>query len=84
MLYGARNEINDPKKLGKSLSDKAKTQIREAIQNHVKWLENNQDLEAAEYKKRETEFEKFFRQIVEKSKQKSKTEGSEKDDKSEL
>lgn len=72
--------------MGKTLSEKAKGQVHEAIQNHLQWLEKNSDLEAAEYKKRESEFVKFFRQFLEKAekrKQGSEKE-SDKDDKSEL
>jgi len=82
-LYGARNEINDEKKLGKVLSDSDKTKLKEEIQKQVVWLEKNQDLESTEYKKRESEFSALFKSIVEAA-QKNQEKKEKKDDKGEL
>ena len=85
-LYGARNEINDEKKLGKVLSESDKTKLKDEIQKQVTWLEKNQNLEATEYKKRETEFATMFKSTVEAAQKKQTAKGKqqEKDDKSEL
>ena len=84
-MYGARNEINDEKKLGKVLSEEDKTKLKEEIKNQVAWLEKNQNLESAEYKTRETEFSDLFKKIVEAAQKKQgKKPEQEKDDKGEL
>ena len=87
MIYGARNEMNDEKKLGKVLSDEQKEEIKAEIKKHVEWLEKNNDKEAAEYKQKEAEFSKFFKKIVDeaqKNKQSKQNRSSKKDEKGEL
>ena len=85
MLYGARNEVNDDKKLGKVLSEADKAKIKEEIKKHVEWLEKNQNSEAAEYKKRESEFVTLFRKIVDEAqKGKQKSQEKRKPDKDEM
>ena len=84
-LYGARNEINDAKKLGKVLSESDKTKLQDEIKKQVEWLEKNQNLDSAEYKKKEAEFSSMFKSIVEAARKKQETKGKqEKDEKGEL
>nr|XP_023015281.1 heat shock 70 kDa protein cognate 3 isoform X3 [Leptinotarsa decemlineata] len=62
--YSLKNQIGDKEKLGAKLSDDEKTKMEEAIDEKIKWLEDNQDTEAEDYKKQKKELEDVVQPII--------------------
>lgn len=62
--YSLKNQIGDKDKLGAKLSDEEKTKMEEAIDEKIKWLEDNQDTESEEYKKQKKELEDVVQPII--------------------
>nr|CAI5844326.1 unnamed protein product [Callosobruchus analis] len=62
--YSLKNQLSDKDKLGAKLSDDEKTKMEEAIDEKIKWLEDNQDTEAEEYKKQKKELEEVVQPII--------------------
>jgi len=48
--YGLRNQLNDKEKLGGKISDDEKEKLEAAIDEAIKFLDNNPDAEPTEYK----------------------------------
>ncbi|XP_046996286.1 endoplasmic reticulum chaperone BiP-like [Schistocerca americana] len=64
--YSLKNQINDKEKLGAKLSDSDKTTIEEAVDEAVKWLEDNQDAETEEFKQQKKKLEDVVQPIISK------------------
>ncbi|KAJ8914952.1 hypothetical protein NQ315_002476, partial [Exocentrus adspersus] len=62
--YSLKNQLNDKDKLGAKLSDDEKTKMEEAIDEKIKWLEDNQDTEAEDYKRQKKELEDVVQPII--------------------
>jgi endoplasmic reticulum chaperone BiP len=62
--YSLKNQIGDKEKLGGKLSDEEKKKMEEAIDEKIKWLEDNQDTEPEEYKKQKKELEDVVQPII--------------------
>ncbi|XP_076821538.1 endoplasmic reticulum chaperone BiP-like [Clavelina lepadiformis] len=79
-MYSTKNDISDPKKLGGTLSEKAKTELMALIVTNIKWLDmlENRELDPSEYQKREKGFENLVKEKMEESR-KAKSEGDGKD-----
>jgi len=63
-VYSLKTQLQDKEKLGGKLSEDDKTKIEEAVEENIKWLENNQDVEASEYKAKKKEFEEIVQPII--------------------
>lgn len=64
--YSLKNQINDKEKLGAKLSDSDKTTIEEAVDEAVKWLEDNQNAETEEFKQQKKKLEDVVQPIISK------------------
>lgn len=62
--YSLKNQLSDKDKLGAKLSDDEKTKMEEAIEEKIKWLEDNQDTEAEDYKTQKKELEDVVQPII--------------------
>ncbi|KAK3881393.1 hypothetical protein Pcinc_004776 [Petrolisthes cinctipes] len=62
--YSLKNQVNDKEKLGAKLSDEDKEKIEEAIDEKIKWLEDNADVDAEEYKTQKKELEEIVQPII--------------------
>ena len=62
--YSLKNQLQDKEKLGGKLSDEEKAKMEEAIEEKIKWLEENQDTEADDYKKQKKELEDVVQPII--------------------
>jgi len=62
--YSIKNQIGDKEKLGAKLSEEEKTKIEEAVEVTIKWMESNQEAEAAEYKKQKKILEDIVQPII--------------------
>lgn len=62
--YSLKNQLGDKEKLGAKISGDEKTKMEEAIEEKIKWLEDNQDSEAEEYKKQKKELEDVVQPII--------------------
>nr|XP_053632561.1 endoplasmic reticulum chaperone BiP [Cherax quadricarinatus] len=62
--YSLKNQVNDKEKLGAKLSDEDKEKIEEVIDEKIKWLEDNPDADAEEYKAQKKELEDVVQPIV--------------------
>lgn len=62
--YSLKNQLSDKDKLGAKLSDEEKSKMEEAIEEKIKWLEDNQDTEAEDYKKQKKELEDVVQPII--------------------
>ncbi|XP_054718321.1 endoplasmic reticulum chaperone BiP-like [Uloborus diversus] len=65
-VYSLKNQVNDKEKLGAKLSGSEKEKIEEAIEEKIKWLDENQDSEAAEFSKQKKELEDIVQPIISK------------------
>nr|QDA02047.1 binding immunoglobulin protein [Artemia franciscana] len=63
-LYSLKNQIGDKDKLGAKLSDDDKSKIEEVVEEKIKWLEDNQDNEASEFKRVKKEAEDIVQPII--------------------
>ncbi|XP_076065707.1 heat shock protein 70 cognate 3 [Oratosquilla oratoria] len=64
--YSLKNQINDKEKLGAKLSDEDKEKMEEAIDEKIKWLEENADAESEEFKAQKKELEDLVQPIISK------------------
>lgn len=62
--YSLKNQIGDKEKLGAKLSDDEKAKMEEAVDETIKWLENNQDNDSSDYKKQKKELEDIVQPII--------------------
>jgi len=62
--YSLKNQLNDKEKLGAKLSDSEKTTMETSIDETIKWLEENQDTDAEEYKKQKKQLEDVVQPII--------------------
>lgn len=62
--YSLKNQLGDKDKLGAKLSADEKTKMEEAIDEKIKWLEENQDTDAEDYKKQKKELEDVVQPII--------------------
>lgn len=62
--YSLKNQLQDKDKLGAKVSEEEKSKMEEAIEEKIKWLEENQDTEAEEYKKQKKELEDVVQPII--------------------
>nr|ARW29625.1 glucose-regulated protein 78 [Penaeus monodon] len=69
--YSLKNQINDKEKLGAKLSDEDKEKMEEAIEEKIKWLEDNPEADAEDYKTQKKELEDVVQPIITKLYQQS-------------
>merc|ERR1712008_301289 len=62
--YSLKNQINDKEKLGSKLSEEEKTTMEEAIDEKIKWLEDNAEGEAEDFKAQKKELEDIVQPII--------------------
>lgn len=62
--YSLKNQVNDKEKLGSKLSSSDKEKIEEILEEKIKWLDENQDAEAAEFNKQKKEIEDVVQPII--------------------
>lgn len=62
--YSLKNQLADKEKLGAKVSEDDKTKMEEAIDAQIKWLDDNQDTDAEEYKKHKKELEDVVQPII--------------------
>ncbi|XP_023245404.1 heat shock 70 kDa protein cognate 3 isoform X1 [Copidosoma floridanum] len=62
--YSVKNQLQDKEKLGSKVSDDDKTKMEEAIDEKIKWLENNQDAEPEDYQEQKKELENIVQPII--------------------
>nr|WAU17099.1 heat shock 70 kDa protein [Plagiodera versicolora] len=62
--YSLKNQLGDKEKLGGKLSEDEKAKMEEAIDEKIKWLEDNQDTEAEDYQKQKKELEEVVQPII--------------------
>jgi len=63
-LYGLKNQIADKEKLGGKLSEEDTTTITEAVEEKIKWLDENQEADAQDYKDAKKEVEDIASPII--------------------
>jgi len=61
-----KNQVSDKEKLGGKLSDEEKTQINDAIEDKIKWLEANAEAEVEDFKAQKKELEEVVHPIMSK------------------
>jgi len=64
--YSLKNQVSDKEKLGGKLSDEEKTQINDAIEDKIKWLEANAEAEVEDFKAQKKELEEVVHPIMSK------------------
>ncbi|XP_037929481.1 endoplasmic reticulum chaperone BiP-like [Teleopsis dalmanni] len=62
--YSLKNQISDKEKLGAKLNDDEKTKIESAIDETIKWMEQNVDVDAEENKKQKKDLEGIVQPII--------------------
>jgi len=62
--YSLKNQIGDKEKLGGKLSSEDKEKIEAAVEEQIKWLEQNQDADAEDLKAHKKELEEIVQPIV--------------------
>lgn len=62
--YSLKNQIGDKDKLGAKLSDDEKTKLESAIDESIKWLEQNPDADPEEYKKQKKDLEAIVQPVI--------------------
>ncbi|KAG5326495.1 BIP protein, partial [Acromyrmex heyeri] len=62
--YSLKNQLADKEKLGSKVSEADKATMEEAIDEKIKWLEDNQDTEPEEYKKQKKELTDIIQPII--------------------
>merc|ERR1712145_35262 len=55
--YSLKNQISDKEKLGAKLSDEEKEKMEEVIEEKIKWLDDNAEAEAEDFKTQKKELE---------------------------
>lgn len=62
--YSLKNQLADKEKLGSKVSDSDKAKMEEAIEEKIKWLEENPDTDPEEYKKQKKELTDIVQPII--------------------
>ncbi|KAL7303637.1 hypothetical protein TKK_0003783 [Trichogramma kaykai] len=62
--YSLKNQLADKEKLGSKISDADKAKMEEAIDEKIKWLEENQDTDPEEYKQQKKELTDIVQPII--------------------
>lgn len=62
--YSLKSQVGDKEKLGAKLSDDDKTTIEGAVDGAIKWLEENPEADAEEYKKQKKQVEDVVQPII--------------------
>merc|ERR1711962_417685 len=62
--YSLKTQINDKDKLGSKISDDEKSKMEDAIDEKIKWLEDNADGEAEDFKAQKKELEDIVQPII--------------------
>lgn len=62
--YSLKNQLGDKDKLGAKVADDDKTKMEEAIDEKIKWLDENQDADSEDYKKQKKELEDVVQPII--------------------
>ncbi|KAK0172072.1 hypothetical protein PV328_005440 [Microctonus aethiopoides] len=62
--YSLKNQLGDKEKLGAKVSDEDKEKMEAAIDEKIKWLEENQDTDPEEYKKQKKELTDIVQPII--------------------
>ena len=65
-VYSLKNQIGDKEKLGAKLSESDKEKIEAVIDEKIKWLENNAEAEAEDFKKQKKDAEDVVQPIISK------------------
>lgn len=63
-VYSLKNQIGDKEKLGAKLSDSDKEKIEAVIDEKIKWLENNAEAEAEDFKRQKKDAEDIVQPII--------------------
>ncbi|GIX78434.1 endoplasmic reticulum chaperone BiP [Caerostris darwini] len=64
--YSLKNQINDKEKLGGKLSSSDKEKMEEAVEEKIKWLDENQEAEAEDFTRQKKELENIVQPIISK------------------
>ncbi|GFT74614.1 endoplasmic reticulum chaperone BiP [Nephila pilipes] len=64
--YSLKNQVNDKEKLGGKLGSAEKEKVEEALEEKIKWLDENQDAEAEEFTRQKKELEDIVQPIISK------------------
>jgi len=62
--YSLKNQIGDKEKLGGKLSEDEQSKIEEVINEKIKWLEDNPEADAEEFKAQKKEMEDIVQPII--------------------
>jgi len=62
--YSLKNQLSDKDKLGSKVSDEEKAKMEEAIEEKIKWLEDNQNAEPEDFKAQKKELEDVVQPII--------------------
>merc|ERR1712072_629210 len=62
--YSLKNQLSDKEKLGGKLSDEETAKIEEVINEKIKWLEDNPEAEAEDFKAQKKEMEDIVQPII--------------------
>merc|ERR1712241_723062 len=62
--YSLKNQIGDKEKLGGKLSEDEESKIEEVINEKIKWLEDNPEAEAEDFKAQKKEMEDIVQPII--------------------
>lgn len=65
-VYQIKNQIDDPDKLAKKLSDDEKAKVKEAIKEAEDWASANANAEKEEYEKQQKKLEEVTNPIISK------------------
>jgi len=63
-VYSLKNQIGDKDKLGAKLTDSDKEKIEAVIDEKIKWLENNAEAEAEDFKRQKKDAEDIVQPII--------------------
>jgi hypothetical protein len=66
LTYNLKNQIDDKEKLGGKLSDEEKSTIENAVDEKIKWLDNNPDASVEEMKSQKKSLEEVVNPIISK------------------
>ena len=64
--YSLKNQIGDKEKLGGKLSSEEKETIESALDEHIKWLEKNNDADVEDFKEHKKQLEEIVQPIISK------------------